>query len=177
MILEAIAALGAGAVIVVGARAALRRGARIERIDPFTLTDPWRSFVQDAQSASKRFGRIVAGVNEGPLQERLAAIGERVEEGVMASWRIAQSGHHLHKMVLEVGTASTSESVSRMRAKDRETRDRLAELVKNLDEAVARAAEIATGQLNDLDAVASGVDSAVSDLEAMRLAIAEIDNT
>ncbi len=92
----------AGGVVALG-RYALRRSAAIERIDPFTLTDPWRSFVQDAQSAQTRFGRIVAGCRTGPLRDRLGLVDERVGDGVRACWRIAQSGYLLHKMVLRGG--------------------------------------------------------------------------
>ncbi len=42
-----------------------------------------------------------------------------------------------------------------MRAREEETRDKLAALTHNLDEAVARAAELATGQYTALDAVAT----------------------
>ena len=145
---------------------------RRERIDPFTLTDPWRSFVQDAQQAEARFGRIAESVDDGPLRDRLRDIDARVRDGVTACWRIAQSGYRLHKMVREVSD-SNSESVTRMRVREAETRDKLATLTKNLDEAVARAAELATGQYAGLDAVADDVNHVVDDLEAFRQAIAE----
>ena len=150
-----------------------RRKAKRERIDPFTLTDPWRSFVQDAQQASTRFGRIVGTVQSGPLRERLGDINERVDDGVLACWRIAQSGYQLHKTLLQVADTN-SDSLTRMRAREDDTRQKLATLTRNLDEAVARAAELATGQLSGLDAVADDVESVVGDLEALRQAIAEI---
>ena len=129
-----------------------------ERIDPFTLTDPWRSFVQDAQQAQARFGRIMDAVADGPLRERLGDVNARVGDGVLACWRIAQSGHHLHKLMLQAGDTD-SESLTRMRARETETRDKLAALTKNLDESVARAAELATGQFEGLNAVADGVEN------------------
>lgn len=175
IVVELVVAIAIIAGVVFGARAAIKRGNAVERIDPFTLTDPWRSFVQDAQQARDRFDRIASGVEDGPLKERLGDIARRVGEGVTACWRIAESGHRLHKMVLEVGVRSESESVARMRQRETETRDKLAVLVGNLDESVARAAELATGQLSELDSVAGGVEAAVSELEAMRLAVVEID--
>ena len=150
-----------------------RKKRRRERIDPFTVTDPWRSFVQDAQQAEARYRRIVDSVQSGPLRDRLRDIEGRVHDGLLACWRIAQSGHQLHKMVREVAD-SGSESVTRMRARETETRDKLAVLTKNLDEAVARAADLATGQYAGLDAVADDVDAVVGDLEALRQALAEI---
>jgi hypothetical protein len=144
---------------------ARRRARREARIDAFTLTDPWRSFVQDAQRAQSRFRRVLDSVEEGPLEERLSDIEERIGVGVAACWKIAQSGHRLHKLVLEVAD-SKSDSVTRMRSREAETRDKLATLTKNLDEAVARAA----------DSVATDVDGVVTELEALRQALAEIDS-
>jgi hypothetical protein len=150
-----------------------RKKKRKERIDPFTLTDPWRSFVQDAQQASARFGRIIDTVRGGPLRDRLDDVNGRVHDGVLACWRIAQSGYQLHKTLLQVADTE-SESVDRMRARELDTQQKLATLTKNLDEAVARAAELATGQLDGLDAMADDIDSVVGDLEALRQAIAEV---
>lgn len=146
-----------------------------ERIDPFTLTDPWRSFVQDAQQARSRFERIVDDVQEGPLRERLRDIETRVDDGLQACWRISQSGHQLRKTMAQVGP-STSEAVLRMRARQDETEQNLAALIHNLDEAVARAAELATGQYDGLDALTDDVNGVVGDLEALRQAIAEVDS-
>src|SRR5258705_9309655 len=91
-----VAVVSTGVVATIGRRV-LRRAAAVERIDAFTLTDPWRSYVQDAQSAQGRFGRIVESVEQGPLQDRLGDIDERMRQGVSACWRIAQSGYSLHK--------------------------------------------------------------------------------
>jgi hypothetical protein len=157
-------------------RARRRRRKQTRAMDPFTLTDPWRSFVHDAKSAETRFSRIVASVEDGPLRDRLADVDERIHQGVTACWRIAQGGYRLHKMVLQVAD-SNSESVTRMRGREAETRDKLAALVKNLHEAVARAAELATGQFGALDAVADDVDTVVTDLEALRQALAELSPT
>ncbi len=164
------------AIVVVAGIAALtlaRRRRSSERVDAFTLTDPWRSFVQNAQSAESRFRRIAESVDEGPLRDRLGEIDERVRQGVTACWRIAQSGYRLHKVVLQVGDTD-SESVARMRAQEAQTRDRLATLTKSLDEAVARAAELAADQHANLDAIASDVDGVVSELEALRQALSEV---
>ena len=150
-----------------------RRKKKRPRIDPFTLTDPWRSFVQDALQAQARFARIVDEVEEGPLDDRLGELEDRVGEGVVACWTIAQSGHNLQKMLREV-SGTPSDSVTRMRARRDEVADKLAALTKNLDESAARAAELATGQLEGLNAVADEVDNVVSELEALRQALAEI---
>lgn len=66
-----------------------------ERIDPFRVGEPWRRYVQDAQQAKARFDRTVGRMRPGPLQERLATIGGRLEDGVRECWRIAQQGDEL----------------------------------------------------------------------------------
>lgn len=152
-----------------------RKRKKRERIDPFTLTDPWRSFVQDAQSARRRFERVVDGVKDGPLRERLRTIEERIDDGLQACWRIAQSGYQLQQTIRQLGR-STSEATARMKAREAETQSKLAELIHNLDESVARAAELATGQLDGLDELTHDVDGVVGDLEALRQALVEIDS-
>ncbi|MBW3548416.1 MAG: hypothetical protein KY452_09825, partial [Actinobacteria bacterium] len=48
-----------------------RRRPRPERIDPFTVGQRWRPFVQGALQASARYWRTVEGVGPGPLRDRL----------------------------------------------------------------------------------------------------------
>ena len=75
--------------------ASVPRPAGGERIDPFTLAEPWRRFVMDAQSAATRFDRTVAATRPGPLRDRLETVGARIDDGVQACWRIARQGHNL----------------------------------------------------------------------------------
>lgn len=74
---------------------AIPRAPRDERIDPFTLSEPWRHYVQDALQARTRFEEAVDGARSGPTKERLREIGERVSTGVREVWRIARQGHDL----------------------------------------------------------------------------------
>ncbi len=109
-----ILALGAGASIgilagggVVGAAvlgllgwagrvvAAIPRAPEAARIDPFTLSEPWRRYVTDALQARARFHEAVEGAREGPLRDRLREIEERVDHGLDEVWRIARRGHAL----------------------------------------------------------------------------------
>lgn len=150
-----------------------RRQSKRERIDPFTLTDPWRSFVMDAQQAETRFARIIGTVDDGPIADRLRTIDERLRDGVASCWRIAQSGHNLNKAIRQLG-ATESESVARMRSRKDEIAAKLTLLTSNLDEAVARAAELATDRYSAVDSVAIEVDNVVDELEALRLALAEV---
>lgn len=74
---------------------AIPRAPQAERIDPFTLAEPWRRYVQDALQAHTRFREAVASARPGPTQDRLRQIDERVDTGVREVWRIACRGHDL----------------------------------------------------------------------------------
>jgi hypothetical protein len=66
-----------------------------ERIDPFTLGEPWRNYVRDAVQAQGRFRESISDLKEGPLRDRLTEIADRIEVGVRESWRVAQHGQSL----------------------------------------------------------------------------------
>jgi hypothetical protein len=93
---------GAIAAVVVGLAAfagrvglAIPRTPQDERIDPFTLAEPWRHYVQDALQAHARVKEAVQGARSGPTKDRLREIDERVSTGVLEVWRIARRGHDL----------------------------------------------------------------------------------
>ena len=90
-------------------RVALAMGAggpRAERIDPFTLQEPWRGFVQDAIGARARFREAVDRTRSGPLQDTLRGIADRVDTGVDECWHIANRGHALVQTRQRIDTAS-----------------------------------------------------------------------
>ncbi len=89
----AIAGAVLGWLIPVGI--SLPKDDKAERIDPFTLDEPWRSLVRDALSARSQFADAVRRARTGPLADRLGSIGADVEAGVHEAWRIAQAGHSL----------------------------------------------------------------------------------
>ncbi len=81
---------------------ALPRRARQDRIDAGRLAEPWRSFVREAEDAARRYRRAVAATNPGPLQDRLAEIGRRIDTGVLESWRVAKRGDALERALAEM---------------------------------------------------------------------------
>lgn len=96
--------LGTGPIgaVVLGALAfagrvglAVPRKGSPERIDPFTLSEPWRFYVRDAMQAADRFHHAVRGASDGPTRERLREIEARVTTGVAEVWRIARRGDAL----------------------------------------------------------------------------------
>jgi hypothetical protein len=89
-------AVGLGALAWAGRVAfAIPRNATAERIDPFTLGDPWRRYVQDALQAEVQFRDAVKRAERGPLRDRLDEIAQRLEVGVRECWRIARHAQAL----------------------------------------------------------------------------------
>lgn len=202
--LPLIAAVGVGAVAW-GARVALAipRAPKPERIDPFTLGEPWRTFVRAALQARARFDRTVQTTRPGPLRDRLAEIGERVGTGVDECWQVANRAQEIENALQQLDTrearaelaaleqesgatpehrASTAEalraqigSAERMAAVVDDARDRLRLLDARLDEAVARAVELSvdSGDTEGMSGLSSDVDSVVTDMEALRQALEE----
>lgn len=74
------------------------------RINPLALPEAWRHSVMSALDAQKRFARTLAATEPGPLRERLAAIGARIDDGVDESWQIANRGWHLQRARTAIDT-------------------------------------------------------------------------
>ena len=189
------------AVYAVAVHRAMPRPARPARIDPFTLSEPWRQLVQGAERAATRLHATVAGAPQGPLRDRLVSIADKLDDGLAESWAIARRGDELDGAVRRLdptalrsklatlegrhAAAPTAEldaaiqsvrlqldSADRLTALSSRTADRLRLTQTKLDELVARAAEVSVGA-SDTDAYASAVDDLVVELEALRLAVEE----
>ena len=194
-------AAGLGALVYAGwvARKMPKAGgpAATDRIDLSRLRDPWRWYVKEAQDSRARFAQAVAGTSAGPLQERLAQIGARLDDGLAECWRIARRGQELEDALAQLVPAAeveqrirtlrdgppspTTESLidalrgqadsyQRIAATAVGARERLQVLEVRLDEAVARAVELS---LKVDDPVALGgldadVDRLVGEMEALR---------
>lgn len=195
----------AGGVIGYAGRVALavprrRKGARV---DPFALDEPWRGFVRGAVEARARYERAVAATRAGPLQRRLAEVGERLDRAVDESWRIASHGDDIDRALGTIDTEDARRELARLdeagpiaggstadatraalaaqlATADRLTRvstdarDRLRLLDARLDELVARAVELSVGASDaELGGLGADVDGLVTEMEALRLAIEE----
>ena len=173
------AVIGAAAFHGVRVLAAVPRGPRADRIDPFTLSDPWRRLANEALEARAQFAQVVKGIDEGPLQDRLGDISGRVSDGVDECWRVARAGHALARArsridvpsiqrelaSLPAPTTGTSGSeassqtlaalrsqlatASRMDTTISDTHDRLRLSCTRLDEAVTRAIELSVASVGD----------------------------
>ena len=201
--LPLVAAAGVGALAWAGRVAfAIPRAPKREHIDPFALAEPWRGFVRSALQAQARFDRTVQSAKAGPLRDRLAEIGERVQTGVSESWQVANRAQEISNAVaqldtmdartqlaaLERDTSAPSESrtrteqslraqiesADRMDAIVRDARDRLRLLDARLDEAAARAVELSVEASDEgVLGLSSDVDNVVTDMEALRQALEE----
>lgn len=144
-------------------------------IDPFAVQEPWRRFVQDALAARARFDEAVRAMDAGPLRDRLGEIGDRLDDAVRETWRVARRGHTLAQARSRVDTAtieaeladaetrqaaapddpraaqvaeavrSQLASAQRMQAVTEDAASTLRLLDARLDETVARAVELSTG--------------------------------
>lgn len=93
-----LAATVAAGAVAYGALVALRlprRPRRFQGIDPKALSEPWRRYVHEALSAQRRFEQVVRGARPGPVRDRLAQIGTRVDTAVQECWRVARHGDAL----------------------------------------------------------------------------------
>jgi hypothetical protein len=191
-----LAAIGLGALAyaaVVGVK--LPRGPharREDRIDPRSLSEPWSRFVQAGLQAQRRFAGVVRSVDPGPIHDRLAEIGTRVDAAVHECWRVARRGDALVAGVRSLdlddartqleavkraqpgtgGNASLDQTAQALQAQidsgerlakvATNARDRLQLLDARLDEAVARAVELSL-QADDVQAL-SGLGDDVDSL-------------
>jgi len=198
-----LAAVGIGvAVYAASVLAAVPRPTGRVAIDPFTVGEPWRQFVQAAQRSRRQLTETVRATSAGPLRDRLQSILERLDGGLQEGWLIAKRGHDVDGIVrgldptrlrsrldtlrVQAGDAPTENvaaaiasvesqlaSADRLKALSASTADRLRLTQARLDELVSRAAEVSIGA-GDTDHFAHDVDDLVLELEAMHLAVAEL---
>ena len=169
--------------------------------DPFTVGEPWRQHVAAAQASQRRYRTQVDQLPPGPLKARMAEIGRQVEHGVAECWEVARRGHQLDAAIRDVAPASlrvrleraapgTREhtsltaqlaSVDRIRAARDATETTLRELQTRLGELVTQAAELTSGvggapiDASGTAELGTAVDDVVTQLEALRLAVREVN--
>jgi hypothetical protein len=194
---------GVAGVVLMRRHADPRRalsGAAARSIDPFAVNEPWRRFVQDALRAQSHFSEAVAGAKAGPLRDRLLEIGRSLDGGVRTTWATAQQGQTLREARRRIDTnqvnrrlqafrdsddANSAKAVASLEAQlasaerlDRvtsEAESKLRLLQAQLDEAVARAAELSVraGDIGALVGVEDDITDVTDQMEALRLALEE----
>ena len=158
-------------------------------------SEPWRRHVAAALAAQRRYRELVSGAAEGPLRRRLEEIGGQVGSAVGECYEIARAGDDLDQALaafdtnsLTARSAATSDddtraslqsqlaSAERIRASRDDTDERLALLTTRMGELVAQAAEVSVGAITT-DDLGTSVGNVVTELEALRLAIADVNHT
>jgi hypothetical protein len=203
--LPVVAAAGVGALAWGGrVLAAVPRGEPSARVAPSSLSEPWRSYGVQAEDAKRRFDSVVASVAPGPLRERLEHLSGRLDDGIDESWRIARRGHEIGNAIAKIDTVSAQTelaelhrqigsanpspaqaqtvealeaqlaSARRLSALAERSRDRLRLLDARFDELLARTVEVSVGT-GDTDLLGEDVDGLVNELEALRIAMDEVD--
>ena len=181
--------------------AAMPKGRRVARVDPFTLSEPWRQIMQGAQSAGRKLRATVDGAPDGPLKQKLVDIAEQVEHGLADVWSVAKRGDEIDRAVRRLdptglrsklvttqqrsavspsaeATAAVDsvqrqlDAADRLVAKSNEMAAKLRLNQTRLDELVARAAEVRVGAAEP-DTYARDVDDLIDQLEALHLAVEE----
>lgn len=204
VVVAVLVAFGFGAFRLMRANADPRR-ARLgptstKAMDPFTLGEPWRLFVRDALKAQTRFQEAVQQAKPGPLRDRLAEIGTQLDEGVRRCWATAQQGQALRDARKRIDTNQVSHriaqiegasgpeaeptlaslraqlgSAERLDTITAQAESRLRLLQAQLEEAVARAAELSVhaGDVGELAGVSDDITQVADQMEALRLALEE----
>ncbi|MFM2071288.1 MAG: hypothetical protein RLZZ623_1551 [Actinomycetota bacterium] len=188
------AMIGLTAYVLLRGRAHLARmGA--PRVDPFAVGDPWRQHMAATQSAQRRFAKIVASFDEGPLRTSMANIGREVDRAVAECWEIAKRGDQLDDTIRALDGASLQgqfdrstnaseraslrsqlDSLDRVRDARRQTDERLRSLHVGLGELVSQAAEMQTGTDHTAE-LGHAVNDVIIQLQALNSAVDEVNNT
>lgn len=192
----ALVAIGVAAVLAIGA--VLRRrwqpAQRSIAIDPFVLGEPWRRHVSAAQSAQRRYADIVAATQAGPLRSNMESITAQVQRGVEECWLIAKRGGELDTALRRLDATSLAarlavstddatrvslqsqlDAAQRIRTTRDDADQRLRLLNTRLGELLAQAAEVSVGSDTTGD-LGSAVDDVVTQLQALRLAVDDVNN-
>jgi len=108
-------ALGAAAY---GARVAVAipRGIDADGIDPFTLADPWRTYVWQSRRARRHYADAIRAAKDGPLRTRLEEIEERIALGVSECWRVAQQGQSIAEARSRIDIGAVTTQLSNLHA-------------------------------------------------------------
>ena len=111
-----IAGLG-GLGIAVGVRSRTGEPNPRKAIDPFTVGEPWRQFVQGAQRARKRLHDTVATADDGPLKDRMTTIINRLDDGLDETWSIARRGDQIDDAVRRLDPAGLRSKLEALEAR------------------------------------------------------------
>jgi hypothetical protein len=170
----------------------------LAHVDPDLAPRRFAGSVAAALDARRRYAEIVGRARPGPVRNRLAMLGARVDEGVGAVWATVTRAGDIEATLADLGPervtaeykdakrsgadpelvevlAQRFTSVQRLLNTLDDTDERLRLLDARLGATVARAAEVALSASQDgVDDVGAELDGVVDDLTALRLALDEL---
>lgn len=89
-----------------------QRSGAAERIDPYTLQDPWLSHVRTSLTNRSKVRELSGTTRGGPLRERLGEITSGVDAAVDEAWQIAKRGQALAQARGAISTAAVDREIS-----------------------------------------------------------------
>lgn len=182
----------------------LRRRRRQAADDPLAHVDPrgapqrFAPLVAGALETRGRYRALVGSLPDGPIRDRLAVAGGRVDAGVVTMWDTVQRAGELERLLASLDPDRVTDeykrakragddpalaealgqrfaSVQRLLNALDDTEERLRLLDVRLGAAVARAAEVAVGgAAGTADDVSAELDGVVDELTALRAALDEL---
>jgi hypothetical protein len=160
------------------ARRRRRRAAQPKpaQLDPWSVPEPWRQLLHQADNAQSRFDNAVKDWPPGPIRERLTDLQPRLWADVEDIGTIARRGASLSAWVSGV-PASGRPSADQLSQQIRQTeaeRQRLAGRSASRDASLARTEEALAAQLRAVHD-ASEAESLV--LDRLRVVVARLDET
>jgi len=173
-----------------------RKRSPIDAFDVRALDEPWRTSAADALAARTRYAEIVKATPKGPLRDRVEALGERVDAGVLAALETSKRGSDGARLLQTLDPDTTTarlkeakrrnpdggpevealaaqhDAVNRLWDVVDDARERLKLLDVRLGAAVARVAALSiTG---DVGPAEDELRSVVDDLNALAAAMGEL---
>ena len=131
-----------------------------DRIDPFTLSEPWRQYVQGAQESQRRFDATVQATSSGAVRDQLESLRSTVADAVLECWKTSKRGAQLAKAFDQLDnrqtTAELSDAQFRVEANHDPSRAQaLQETVTALQTQVAAAERLRAGAIGAQDRLRS----------------------
>lgn len=149
----------------------LRRRARAPAtrdapIDLTSLDDRWRRSIEDIEASRRRLRQLIADCRPGPIQDRLGAIAERVDETAVAAVQLALRAQRAASAVEGMGLDHVRAELKHVRRKLADSPDGSAG--RDAAEAELRALEDQHAALNQL---ANTADDAAERLRLLDLRV------
>lgn len=117
-------------VVTVRAIRSTTPGIARQQIDPFTVGEPWRQYVQTAQNAQRRFQTQIEDTPAGPISDYLVRVSDDLDNAIADIWNIAQAGDRTTSGIRELDPTRLRSKLARLRTEAEGNND------PNLDDSI-----------------------------------------